>query len=275
MIFVFGQIRHVWSHQGGLTISTVKVEIRKARSDNLWGKLDIKATMAAMGLSGEAFKLWVRLALNQDGFISTIDRGQFNSELSELLDAGYLIASDSAMLLFIEEGGCDNVQENQPLQWDEVYSLYNKTVRNTEQDLEYVTERLTIASIEDELDSVLTYWVSKYPDLASSRPAKAKNALRYDFAKVLVWYLWEHFTFELGDVVVVGKEGRRIRCHNDAVKARIVDGAKARSIESVTMQERNIQFWQDAFAKRQIELSLSDIGDIIRARKDLKHPLSR
>ena len=183
------------------------------------------------------------------------------------MDAGYLIAPDGAMLLFVEDGDCDNVQENQPLQWGEVYSLYNKTMRNSEQDLEYVTERLTIAGIEDERDSVLTYWASKYPDLASSRPAKAKNALRYDFAKVLVWYLWDHFTFELGDVVVVGKEGRRIRCHNDTVKARIADGAKSRSIESVTMQECNIQFWMDAFAKRQIELSLSDLGDIIRARK--------
>lgn len=224
--------------------------------------------MAAMSrLSGEAFKLWVRLALNQDSYVSTLDSGKFDRELSELLDVGYIIATDSAMLLFVEDGDYDDAQENRPLQWGEVYSLYNMTMRNSEQDLEYVKERLTATGLEDEVDSVLAYWKSNYNDLVSSRPAKAKNALRYDFAKVLIWYLWDHFTFEIGDVVIVGKDGRRIRCHSDTIKSRIVDGAKTRNIETVTMQEHNIEFWRDAFAKRQIELNTNDIGDIIRVRK--------
>lgn len=80
----------------------MKIEVNQTFPET-WGKLGVEeAKLAAERLSGEAFKSWVLLSLNQDGYIWCGDL-EYRTR-RELSDYGYLLPLDNGNFLFRPDG---------------------------------------------------------------------------------------------------------------------------------------------------------------------------
>ena len=69
----------------------VKVDILKCADYTLWGKLSVQAVNEAADLlSANAFKFWVKMAMNQDGYVYHLSDACPSEIIDELLNCGYL-----------------------------------------------------------------------------------------------------------------------------------------------------------------------------------------
>lgn len=122
----------------------MKIEVNQT-SPQLWGKLGIaEARTASERLSGDAFKAWVMLALNQDSYIWQGDLE--HRTVYELSDRGYLTPVGDVNYLFQPDGEPEDV--NVPVEWSRIADLYGSS---DQQDLSYVRDKLKSACLDDRM----------------------------------------------------------------------------------------------------------------------------
>lgn len=242
----------------------VKVDISKCADYTLWGKLSVQAVNEAVEvLSAEAFKLWVKMAMNQDGYVYHLGDTCPSEIIEELMDGGYLHPGSGDRMLFT-----DGMSENDNLRFDAWWSVVDaySGVAAESVEYKYIKHRLEIAGIQDEIESVLWYWQSRLQELSARREQSGRtihNPIRYDFSVVLVWYLWEHFFFVEGDRLPL--DG--LRYHDDMVQRRVLGARAERKTNIVKMQTANLPYWNDIFSKRKVEVPVEVIGNILRQRQ--------
>lgn len=241
----------------------MKIEINQT-SPTLWGKLGVEETrIAAERLSGDGFKAWVLLALNQDGYIwkEDLERRTFH----ELSDCGYLTAFGDGSYLFRPDGEPEDFE--MPAEWGKIAALYSSS---GQQDFRCVRDKLQSACLDDRMQDILAYWAKKYRSLQELDHSKARNHLKYDFAVMLVWWLWDNFRFRLDDVLEVGDEAKRLRFHDGAFKSKIQIGVCERKITKIHMNEAAANFWNTEFAARKFEIPLECVAEILKNRNSPK-----
>lgn len=239
----------------------MKIEVNQT-SPTIWGKLGVEETkLAAERLSGGAFKAWVLLALNQDSYTWI---GDLESRtLHELADYGYLIPFDDGNYLFRPDGEVED--SDTPAEWGKIAELYGSSSR---QDFEWVRSKLTAAYLDDRMQDILTYWAEKYHSLQEIDHSKTRNHLKFDFAIVLVWWLWGNFRFQVGDVLEFGQDAKLLRYHDAMFKANIQDGAHKRGLTALTMnEEKVVAYWNKNFAAEKFEIPLESIAKILKNRR--------
>lgn len=157
----------------------MKIEVNQT-SPTIWGKLGIEeARTASKRLSGDAFKAWVLLALNQDGFVW---RGDLEPRtFHELSNYGYLTTLGEGSYLFQPDGEPEDVDA--PTEWLRIADLYGSS---GQQDLSYVRDKLRSAHLDDRMEDIIVYWAEKYKALQEIDHTKARNHLRFDFSVLLV-----------------------------------------------------------------------------------------
>lgn len=239
----------------------MKIEVNQPESSGPWGRLTVADTrLAADRLSGGSFKIWVQLALNQDGFVwsgnlepRTVRELESHSYLTPLSTGGYLFRPDG------EPGDMDARAE-----WEEVVKLYGSGNRQA-----YVSIRakLAAAHLEDQLQDILAYWVRKYPDLRKIDHSKAKNVLTYDFSILMTWWLWDNFRFQAGDILEVGEGAKLLRFHDGRLKCTIQAGVTKRKITEIHMDESTANYWDGVLAERKVEIPLECVAKILESRR--------
>jgi len=238
----------------------MKIEVNQNHPE-LWGKLGVQeARTAVEKLSGDSFKQWVLLALNQDGYIWSGDLEP--RTFHELTDYGYLLPLDNGNFLFLPDGEAGGYDI--PAEWGKITGLYGST---GQQDLFYIRNRLKAVCLDDRLEDILTYWAEKYSALQKIDHSKARNNLKYDFSVAVTWWLWDNFRFQSGDVLEVGEGAKRLWFHDDAFKSKIQTGVRDRKITQIIMTEAAANYWNTAFAARKVEIPLDIVGKILKARK--------
>lgn len=237
----------------------MKIEVNQT-NPQLWGKLGIEeARTAAERLSGGGFKAYVLLALNQDGFVWQGDLEP--RTVYELADCGYLTSFGDENYLFQPDGEPEDV--NVPAEWVRIAELYGSS---GQQDLSYVRDKLRSACLDDRMEDILTYWAEKYGALHEIDHSRARNRMRFDFSVVLVWWLWDHFRFQPGDVLEVGEGAKLLRFHDAALKTRIQTIAHGHKNASFNMTEANVSTWNTVFADKKFEIPLELVGKILKNR---------
>lgn len=242
----------------------VKVDISKCADYTLWGKLSVQAVNeAAELLSAEAFRLWVKMAMNQDGYVYHLGDACPAEIIDELVDGGYLHPGNGDRMLFTDGMGAKDGLR--PDAWWGVVDSYSGVAAESAEYM-HIRHRLETTGILDEMESVLWYWQSRLKELAARREQSSRtinNPIRYDFSVVLVWYLWDHFFFVEGDRLPL--DG--LRYHDDAVQQKVLRARSARKANVVKMQVANLPYWNDVFSKRKVEVPTEVIGDILRQRQ--------
>lgn len=238
----------------------MKIEVNQTFPET-WGKLGVEeAKLAAERLSGEAFKSWVLLSLNQDGYIWCGDL-EYRTR-RELSDYGYLLPLDNGNFLFRPDG--EPGDSDTPAEWEKIAGLYGS---NSRQDWSYVRDKLKSAYLDDRMEDILTYWAEKYRSLQDLDHSKTRNRLKYDFSVVLVWWLWGNFRFQLGDVLEFGRDAKLLRYHDATFKANIQDGAHKRGLTSLVMnEEKTVAYWNENFAAEKFEIPLESVAKILKSR---------
>lgn len=238
----------------------MKIEVNQT-SPQLWGKLGITEThTAAERLSGDAFKAWVLLALNQDGFVW---RGDLEPRtFHELSDYGYLTTLGEGNYLFQPDGELGDVDVS--AEWSRIADLYGSS---GQQDLSYVRDKLRSAYLDNRMEDILDYWAEKYMALQEVDHSRARNRLRFDFSVMLVWWLWDHFRFQLGDVLEVGEGAKLLRFHDAALKTRIQTIAHGHKNASFNMTEANVGTWNTVFADKKFEVPIECVAKILKSRE--------
>lgn len=107
-------------------MSVVAVEIHKQADYSRWGRLSVLATQkAAEKLSGDAFKLWTLLAINQHEYSYRLDiTPELSGAVDELEDAGYLVFRAES-IIFFEDAVVEECML--PMQWLSIYDSYSLT----------------------------------------------------------------------------------------------------------------------------------------------------
>lgn len=87
------------------------ITLRKAKSDkqNLYGIVNLEANRKALNLLPvNAYKIWVNIVLNQDGYTFALSnqfnmaKGTYDKAITELIDKGYLVCSENNQYTFYE-----------------------------------------------------------------------------------------------------------------------------------------------------------------------------
>ena len=238
----------------------MKIEIKQSLRSP-WGRLNIEDTkIASKTLSGDAFKIWVELALNQDGYIYHGAVGR--DLLQELETSGYVTPTGTDSFLFDAGGGAKEV--NIPESWLKVAEFYGA---GDIADYQYVLNKLTSIALEDSSDDIFEYWVASFKKLIKNDHENVKNVLRYDFSIVLIWWLQDHFHFEIGDVIIAGHKGDRLRYHSDTTKNEVCKALVEYHTDRFVIHENNKLYWNGKLGRGLIELKLEDVGEILRKRK--------
>lgn len=249
-------------------IKSTNVIIIKPEHHSLWGKLDIACTELAMQqLSGKAFKLWARLCLNQNGQVRKLDADRYPEEFKELFAFGYLRRGAACDLLFTDDPTASEDAQLINQAWYDICTLYGKAPVDCNGDFSFVTRRLKEASLTTQTESVFIYWKAYFKELSESRSPSIQYPVRYDFATVLLWYLWDHFLFEPGDVLFVGKGGQNLHYNDAAVKAEIKALLRLNKAEHLVISKRTLEFWNKNFSARKIGVPPESIGEILRKRQ--------
>lgn len=240
----------------------MQIEINQ-NSPQLWGKLGVTETRTAAGLlSGDGFKAWTLLALNQDGYIW---RGDLEPGIvRELADHGYLVLLGNEAYLFQPDGEQEDVDTLD--EWSKIADLYGSS---GQQDLSYVRDKLKSACLDDRLKDIIVYWAEKYKALQEIDHTKARNLLRFDFSVLLVWWLWDNFRFQPGDVLEVGEDAKLLRFHDISFIDMIQSGVRKRRITRIVMDEAAVKIWNNALFAKKFEIPLEYVGKIIRERKNI------
>ncbi len=246
--------------QSGRWEGYMKIEVNQT-SPILWGKLGIQETRAAAEkLSGVGFKTWVMLSLNQDGYVWSGDLEPHT--IQELVDYGYLYPLNDGDYVFLPDG--DAGEYDIPAEWGKIAGLYRS---NKQQDLYYIKGKLDAVGLADKIGSILVYWIEKYDALQWIDHSKARNHLRFDFSVLLIWWMWDNFTFEVGDVLEFGEDAHTLRFHDDECKSFIVSGVQKRKITKLEMQPDILPYWNRIFAERKFEMPLNVVGKILKSRR--------
>ena len=87
--------------------------------------------------------------------------------------------------------------------------------------------------------------------------------MKYDLSVILVWWLWDNFHFEPGDVLEVGKGAKLLRFHDEAFKIRIQNSAHNREITKICMDEKATGIRNAALAAKKFEIPLENIAKIL------------
>lgn len=149
----------------------MKIEVNQSNAEP-WGRISVaEAKLAAERLSGDSFKVWVLLTLNQDGYVwrGDLERRTFQ----ELSDYGYLIPLQGGNYLFRPDGELEDCDI--PVGWEKIVSLYGSS---SQQDLNYVRDKLKSACLDDRIEDILSYWAEKYRILQGLDHSKARNRLK-------------------------------------------------------------------------------------------------
>lgn len=243
----------------------MKIKINQSLREP-WGRLNIDDTRtASKTLSGDAFKVWVELALNQNGYIyqDMIDC----DILQELVTSGYISSTGADSFLFDAGGGAKDVTI--PESWLRVAEMYGV---NGIADYQYILNKLNSVSLDDKFDDILAYWAASFKKLSQNDRNNIKNPLRYDFSIVLVWWTRDYFRFKIGDVIIAGYSGERLKYHNDQTKNEVCRSLVAHHTDRFVIHENNKPYWDNSISKGLIELKLEDIGEILRERKAHDEP---
>lgn len=237
----------------------MKIEVNQT-SPQLWGKLGVEeARTASERLSGDAFKAWVLLALNQDGYVwqGDLEPRTFH----ELSDYGYLTTLGDGNYLFQPNGEPEDVDV--PSEWVRIADLYGSSGR---QDLRYIQGKLRSACLDDRMGDILTYWAEKYGALQEIDHSRARSRLRFDFSVILVWWLWDHFRFQPGDVLEVGEGAKLLRFHDATFKVRVQATITGKKSPEFHITNEAVNTWNTAFADKKFEIPLECVGKILKNR---------
>lgn len=238
----------------------LKIEINQT-SPATWGRLGIKETkLAAERLSGESFKSWVLLALNQDGYAWSGDMER--RTFQELSNYGYPTPLQGGNYLFRPDGEPEDCDI--PAGWEKIVSLYGSC---GQQDLSWVQNKLQSVCLDDRIEDIIAYWSEKYHSLQELDHSKARNHHKFDFAVLLVWWLWDNFRFQSGDVLEIGEGARLLRFHDNAFKSKIQTGVRDRKITKIHMTDAAANIWNTAFSAKKVEIPLDIVGNILRLRQ--------
>lgn len=239
----------------------MKIEVNQSNTEP-WGRLSVEETkLAAERLSGDSFKTWVLLTLNQDGYVWCGDLEP--RTFQELADYSYLIPLQGGNYLFRPNGEAGDIDT--PAEWGRIAELYNSS---SQQDLNYVRDKLKSACLDDRMEDILSYWAEKYHALQELDHSKARNRLKYGLSVVLVWWLWDNFRFQIGDVLEFGKDAKSLRYHDSMFKANIQEGAHKRGLSALPMCEESVvAHWNKNFAAKKFEMPLESVGKILKLRK--------
>lgn len=237
----------------------MKIEVNQSNAEP-WGRLSVEETrLASKRLSGEAFKIWVSLALNQDGFMWCGDLEA--STRRELSDYGYLFQLDDGNYLFRPDGEVEDADI--PAAWEKIIELYGP---NSRQDWIHVRNKLQAAYLGDRTEEILSYWLKKYKELQEIDHSKARNRLKYDLSIVIVWWLWDNFRFQPGDVLEVGQGAKLLRFHDSMFAVTIQDGALKRGITKIRMNEKASDFWNSKLSSKKVEIPIESVAKILKNR---------
>lgn len=238
----------------------MKIEVNQ-NSPETWGKLGVGETkLAAERLSGDGFKAWVLLSLNQDGYVWCGDLEP--RTFRELADYSYLIPFQDGNYLFRPDGEAGDTDT--PVGWDKIVELYGSS---SQQGLNYVRDKLNVACLDDRIENILSYWAEKHRFLQEIDHSKTRNCLKFDFAVVLVWWLWDNFRFQLGDVLEFGQDAKLLRYHDSMLKFNIQDGAHKRKLTAVTMStEETVAYWNKNFSAKKFEIPLESVAKMLKNR---------
>ena len=219
-------------------------------------------------LSGDAFKLWVRLCLNQNGQIRKLDADRYPGEFDELFRFGYLRSGSSCDTIFTDDATEPGEAERINLAWYDICTLYGKRLMDCSGDFAFVNRRLKEACLTDQAESILLYWKVQFDELSAVRDPDNQYPIRYDFTIVLSWYLSDHFLFEPGDVLFVGREGQSLHYSHPAVKAKVKGMLCSNHSEYLTISGQNVHFWIERYSARKIGIPPETIGGVLRARQE-------
>jgi len=237
----------------------VKVKVNQT-SPTLWGKLGIVETrVAAERLSGDAFKAWILLALNQDGYVWCGDLEP--RTFQELADYGYLLPLEGGNYVFLPDGETEGYDI--PAEWGKIAGLYGSS---GQKDLSYVRDKLKTACLGDRLGDILSYWGEKYEAIQEIDHSKVRNRLKFDLSIVLTWWLWSDFRFEVGDRLEVGQGAKRLRFHDTAFQEKTQRESNNRGMAVAYIQEKNVDYWNNAFSAQKFEIPLDVVGNILKSR---------
>lgn len=242
----------------------MRIEVNQSNAEP-WGRLSVEDTkLAASRLSGDGFRSWVLLALNQDGFVWCGDLEP--RAFQELLDHNYLIQLQEGNYLFRPDGDAGGIDT--PAEWDKIAELYGSS---GQQDLNYVRTKLESVCLDDRIEDILSYWAEKYRTLQELDHHKARSHFKFDFAVLLVWWLWDNFRFQPGDELEVGPDAKLLRFHDTAFKDKTQRESRNRQMTVAHIQDSNCKYWNTAFAEKKFEISLESVGKILKQRKGVKY----
>lgn len=219
-------------------------------------------TSAADHLSDSGFKAWVLLAMNQNGF-------RWNGELShsvasELERWGFLVPLDDGSNIFCPSGDADGGAHGFPAAWTKIAELYGVH----ESEYSRIANKLDRYHLIEKVDSILAFWAESYNDLQMSVDhSQTKNPLLFDLSVVLVWWIRGHFTFKVGDVIVTGRDGEKLRYHDAAFQCTVQSALSKKMADRVPITEQNTDCWTKALMSGKFELSPATVGDILRSRR--------
>lgn len=222
---------------------------------------DLKA--AADHLTDSGFKAWTLLALNQNGY-------RWNGELShsvasELERWGYLVPLDDGNNVFCPSGDVEGEAPGYPAAWTAIAELYGVP----ESEYSRIANRLKDYHLLEKVDSILSYWAGAYDDLQTSVDhSKSQIPLMFDLSVVLVWWIRDHFSFKVGDVIATGKDGGKLHFHDVECKDKILRALKESNTDRFTVTEKTLPFWAGALRNGGFELSPAAVGDILRFRRE-------
>lgn len=240
----------------------IHATVRKCGNYTLYGRLSKSATeKAANTLSPSAFRLWVLMAMNVDGWQYQLGSLVDSKSVEELRRFRYLSWTHEGHLIFRDDPTVAPPYEEA---WDGVCSLYEGDTFDKNLALEYVLSKLDDCNLTDKAESILWYIFSYHNDLQQLRGQSKKpvqDVFRYDFAVGLTWFLWDHFELEVGDSFSIDK----VRT-NDPVVQKALDAIKYGGENIVLIGEANRQQWQKWYSGRKLKIPASEIGNILRDR---------
>jgi hypothetical protein len=226
-----------------------------------FGTIGIKQAEDAMAyLSGGAFKLWVKLCLNQNGFIASIPSD--HQGIDELIQYGYLIELDGKMT-FSSSGDAGCVLGD--YQFNGLFERYSVADGAYSREAEYIMSQLEKLDMTNEMQVFTDYWKSQFDSLHAEWSDSVKNQLRYDFMKIATRYLHSHFEFQYGDII---KDALKLRYSDEKFRASVYFALQEHETKDIPIGgSKNIALWNDALKDGKFDLSIGCAAQIIAARK--------
>ena len=240
--------------------------INIAKEDNLiripYGKIsEDSINEAAAKLTGDAFKVWIKLAISKSGSKKSILIDK--NILDELRDyVKYDVTSETYTFSIPEESSHSNQKPKQiPPVWQDIARVYD--FRN--EDFKFVSKSFSDYHLTKKTDEILNYWKdhSSVIDCSAART----NPVVYGLRILLTHWVRNCFQLYPGEELNIGHNACNIsRVKNFATRKKIQDALAHSEIVEITQE--NASEWNVDIREGNIEFDPLVVGTILEQREN-------